>query len=72
MDFSSFNVCSYFGYLFFKAGSFFGYCRGWKGMKTQLTCKEEMIKQLDVKLFLRRFNFFERAVEAILASNGME
>ena len=41
-------------------------------MKTQLTFKEEMIKQLDVKLFLRRFNFLERAVEAILASNGME
>ena len=38
-------------------------------MKTQEVYKDEMVKQLDVQLLLHRFNFLERAVEALLKGN---
>ena len=41
-------------------------------MKTQEFYKDEMIKQLDVQLLLHRFNFLERAVEALLKGNRIE
>ena len=65
-DFSSFNIFSYFGYLVFKAGSFCGLCKNWSETKKKVTCKEEMLKQLDVQLFLQRFSFLERATEYLL------
>ena len=66
MDFSAFNIFSYFMYLFYQVGSFFGFCKSWKKVKEEVICKDEMVKQLDVKLLLQRFNFLERAVESIL------
>ena len=65
-DFSSFNIFSYFAYLLYKAGDFCGWCGEWKDMRRKVECKEEMLKQLDVKLFLQRFSFLERAVEHLL------
>ena len=62
MDFSAFNIFSYFRYLFYQVGSFFGFCKSWRKVKEEITCKGEMVKQLDVKLLLQRFNFLERAV----------
>ena len=66
VDFSGFNVFSYLIYLVYKAGSLCGCCKEWRGMRKQVECKEEMLKQLDVKLLLQRFNFLERAVELLL------
>ena len=38
-DFSSFNIFSYFLYLFYKVGSFCNLCKDWKAMKKQVDCK---------------------------------
>ena len=38
-DLSSFNIFSYFKYLLFKFGSFFGYCKNWKEMNNKIKCK---------------------------------
>jgi hypothetical protein len=47
-DFSKFNIFTYFGYLFYKAGSFCGLCKRWKEMEKKVKCKEEVSKQLDI------------------------
>ena len=70
IDFSGFNVFSYFFYLVYKAGSLCGFCKEWKSMRKKVECKEEMLKQLDVKLLLQRFNYLERAVEILLLKKG--
>ena len=62
MDFSDFNVCTYFAYLAYRVGSLCGLCQDWGEMKEKVACKEEMVKQLDVKLLLQRLSFLERAV----------
>ena len=57
INFSYFNIFSYFMYLVYRVGDFCGICKGWKEMKKKVECKEEMLKQLDVKLILQRLNF---------------
>ena len=62
VDFSGFSVFSYFAYLLFRAGSLCGLCRGWVEMRRKVACRQEMVKQLDVRLFLQRFNYLERGL----------
>jgi hypothetical protein len=69
-DFSDFNIFTYFSYLTYKVGSYCGLCKGWREMRKRAECKEEMLKQLDVKLLLQRINFLERATEHILDANA--
>lgn len=38
-------------------------------MKKRSECKEEMLKQLDITLFLRRISFLERSIEHLMGSN---
>jgi hypothetical protein len=40
-------------------------------MKEKVKCKEEMLKQLDIKLFLQRMNFCERALEVLLENSSI-
>ena len=56
-EFKNFNLVSYFGYLFYKAGSYCGFCKGWASMKKKEISKEEVAKQLDIELMLKRFNY---------------
>ena len=65
-NFSNFNIFAYFVYLLYKAGSFCGLCKGWKETKKKVSCKDEMLKQLDIHLFLQRFSFLERSMECLL------
>lgn len=50
-------MLTYLGYIIFKVGSYCGLCQGWESMRKKVECKEEMLKQLDVKLILQRISF---------------
>ena len=49
--------------MIYRVGSYVGLCKSWREMKRRVYCKDEMLKQLDVKLILQRLNFLERGME---------
>ena len=68
-SFEGFNIFHYLMYLLYKDDSFCGLCKGWKEMRLKVGCKEEMLKQLDVKLLLQRFNYLEKVADYVVSSN---
>ena len=72
VNFSSFNILSYFLFLMYKVGSYCGFFKEWKEMKMKDDCKEEMLRQLDVKLLIQRISFLERINLYILCKNKVE
>lgn len=41
-------------------------------MKKRATCKQEVLKQLDIGLFLQRFSFLERAVQSTIGPDHID